>query len=272
MIVFAQHQSVLQKLGLSTLEEVRAFQGEVIKSHGNRRRDILRICTTDEAGAPLVLFLKRSWHPYKKDGLRTLLCHGQVWSISRQEWENSLSLQHAGLKTAPLVAFGEDCGRLWERFSFLITEAVASKETLQHFLKSCREPCRRRLVLDALAREVHRMHEAGLAMPDLYTRHVFVDATAEQPVLHLIDMARLDRRVRLSQSLRARDLAALNVTAPLCDVSPRERIRFLRVYGKRIDRKLVGRIATRMKHLLLRRKHADFQRPVGKNQLAEIAR
>jgi hypothetical protein len=126
-------------------------------------------------------------------------------------------------------------------------------------------------VLDALACNIRRMHEAGLAMPDLFTRHIFVDVTGDQPVFHLIDMARLDRQARLSRSLRARDLAALNITAPLRIVTPRERIRFLRTYGGQLDRKLIKGIAARMEHLLRRRKHADFQTPADAERCAQVA-
>lgn len=263
MVLLARHQSVLQRLGLSTLEQVRTFVGETIKAHGEGRRDILRIRTSDETGAPLVLYLKRTWRAYKKDGLRTLLRHGRVWSVSRQEWENSLSLQHAGLKTAPLVAYGQDCGWLCERFSFIITESVEGKGTLEQFLKECRDPMRRQLVLDALARNVRQMHEAGLAMPDLFTRHIFLELTGNQPVFYFIDLARLDRGRGVSWSRRVRDLAALNITAPVCCASARERLRFLRIYDGQIDRKLIHDISARMAHLLRRRKYAAFQGPAA---------
>lgn len=258
MIHLARHQSVLQRLGLAALDQVRVFQGETIKVHGEGRRDILRIQTHDETGAPLVLYLKRTWRAYTKDGLRTLLRHGRAHSVSWQEWENSLSLQRAGLKTAPLVAYGEDCGWFRERFSFLITESVEGKGTLEQFLHECHDLEHRRRVLDALARNIRRMHEAGLAMPDLFTRHIFLELTGDQPAFHFIDVARLDRRAGGSVSGRVRDLAALNVTAPLRHVSMRERLRFLRIYDGWIDRKLVAGISARMKHLLRRRKYAGF--------------
>jgi tRNA A-37 threonylcarbamoyl transferase component Bud32 len=258
MIHLARHQTILQRLRLATLDQVRVFQGETIKAHGKGRRDILRIQTYDETGAPLVLYLKRTWRAYTKDGLRTLLRHGRVHSISWQEWENSLSLHQAGLKTAPLVAYGEDCGWLRERFSFLITESVEGEGTLEQFLQECHHPEHRHRVLDALARSIRKMHEAGLAMPDLFTRHIFLDLPGDQPVFYFIDMARLDRRAGGSVSGRVRDLAALNVTAPLRHVSMRERLRFLRIYYGRIDRKLVAGISARMKRLLRRRKYAGF--------------
>ena len=257
VVVVAKHQTPLDKLGLSTLAGVKAFRGDLIKDHKGRR-DIFCIKTSTDDGRPLVLFLKRSWKPYKKDGIASVLRRGRVWSISRREWENSQLLAAAGLKTAGLVAYGEDCGPLWERFSFILTEAAAGAQTVEQFLRDCRDRGGRRRVFDALARHIRRMHDAGLATPDLFTRHLFVDDGAEPPQFCLIDMARLDRGQPLPARLRARDLAALNITAPLRFVTARERIRFLRVYAGRTDKPLAGRIRRRVQHLLQRRKFRRF--------------
>jgi heptose I phosphotransferase len=257
VVVIAKHQVMLDKLGLSTLAGVKAFRGDLVKDHKGRR-DIFRIKTSTDDGRPLVLFLKRSWKPYKKDGIASVLCRGKVWSISRREWENSKLLAAAKLKTAELVAYGEDCGPLWERFSFILTEAADGAQTVEQFLQECSDRARRRRVFDALARHIRRMHDAGLATPDLFTRHLFVDDRAEAPQFCLIDMARLDRGQPLPARLRVRDLAALNITAPLRLVSARERVRFLRVYAGRTDKSLAGRIRRRMEHLLQRRKFRWF--------------
>ena len=257
MVVIATHQSRLEELGLHTLERTKAFQGELVKNHRGRR-DIFRIKATADDGRPLVLFLKRNWNPYKKDGLESLLRRGSVWSLSRQEWENSRKLEAAGIRTAALVAYGEECGPLWEKFSYIITEAAAGAQTLDQFLSECHDAVRRRRVFDALAGQVRKLHEAGLATPDLFARHIFVDAEAEPPQFCLIDMARVDAARPLPARLRVRDLAALNITAPVRFVSARERLRFLRAYAGGVDRGLVKQIAGRVQHLLRRRKFRDF--------------
>ena len=229
MIEIAKHRAALEALGLTTLDGVKTYRGELVKDH-HGRRDIQRITGTN-------LFLKRNWHPYKKDGLRSLFRHGKVWSIARHEWENSLKLQRAGLHTAELVAYGEDCGPLWERFSFIITEAAPGKSLSESFAN-----------LDALAKEIRAMHDAGLFSPDLFARHIFVDGDR----FTLIDMARLDN------GPASRDLAALNITAPLRLVSAKQRLRFLKVYG---GRHLFRQIEKRVSYLLKkRRKFADFER------------
>jgi tRNA A-37 threonylcarbamoyl transferase component Bud32 len=248
VLVIEKHHEVLRRVGLNTMDGVRKFQGTLIKNHKGRR-DIQRIAT--EAG---VFFLKRNWKPYRKDGLKSLLTRGRAWSQSRVEWENSRALQRAGLDVADPIAFGEECGPFWERFSFIITGEARGKMTMEEFLHIEANAGTRRQVLASLAVTIRRMHESGLASPDLFTRHIFVEAA--KPAFCLIDMARLDRRSRISARTRARDLAALNVTAPLRHVSWRERLRFLAAYGG--DRHLLRRIEKRTRYLLHRRKFRDF--------------
>jgi tRNA A-37 threonylcarbamoyl transferase component Bud32 len=130
--------------------------------------------------------------------------------------------------------------------------------TMEEFLRIEANASIRRQVLASLAVIIRQMHEGGLAAPDLFTRHIFVEG-GSTPAFCLIDMARLDRRSRISARTQARDLAALNVTAPLRHVSWRERLRFLAAYGG--DRRLLRRIEKRTGYLLHRRKFRDFLQP-----------
>ena len=260
MFVIAKHHEVLRQLGLDTMEGVKNFNGQLIKNHKGQR-DIQRV-VEGAGGIPpanssqaLIFFLKRNWQPYKKDGLKSLFTRGEVWSQSRVEWENALALQRAGIGVAEPIAFGEECGLFWEKFSFILTASARGDVTLDEWLRTSRSRLERRTVLDALGCEIRKMHDAGLASPDLFTRHIFLER-GDAPKFCLIDMARLDRRKRLSPALRARDLAALHVTAPLRFVSTRERLRFLKVYGG--NRHLRGLLLSRSQHLLSRRKFADF--------------
>lgn len=260
MVVIEKHQSVLARLGLGTVEQFQNFQAEVLENVPGKR-DVLRIRTTDEHSRELILYLKRHWRTDRKDGLKSLLQHGRVWSVARLEWENAKALQRAGLHTAGLVAYVEVCGPFWEHFSCLLTQAAAGPQTLHQFLRECRDRSQRRRVFDALAREIRRMHGAGLSMPDLFTRHIFFDPAAPELVFSFIDMARLDRGRRLPAKRIAQALAALNVSAPLRFVSTKERVRFLRQYAGDQMRTLVRPIAERTKRLLGRKKYRDFLAP-----------
>lgn len=253
MLVIAKYEPLLACLKLSTLEQVKSFPRAATSERRPQRREITRL-TADENGHERVLFLKRNWISHKKDGIASLFRRGAVWSIARQEWENARALESAGLRMAGLVSYGEECGPLWERFSFIITEA-APGQTIDEFFRESRDRAIRRCVLIALAGFVKRMHEAGLATPDLFTRHIFLADANSEPKFCLIDMARLDRSRKPSARTRARDLAALNVTAAPAIVTTRERIFFLKAYAGNLDRELFGLIQRRMKRLLTRKKH-----------------
>ncbi len=256
--VVARHEKLLQKLGLTSFESVRTVQGTLLKNH-HGRRDVVRLGSRRTGGPPL--FLKRTLKPYWKDGLGSLLRRGRIWSAARQEWENAAALEEAGFRVAPLVAYGEELGLFREKFSFLITEQATGEQTVGDFLERCRDRTLRQRVLDALAIQVRRMHEAGFASPDLFTRHFFLDLGDGEPRFCLIDMGRLNRRRNISRRLRARDLAALNITAPPAYVAARERVRFLRIYGASRDKGLIRLIRARMKRLLIRRKYRWYFDP-----------
>lgn len=258
MIIAEKYKSLLEELDLTTLDKVKVLTGDFIKRH--RYRDILKF-TVPWNGTNVVFFLKRDWKGSKKAGLISLLKHGAVWSIAREEWDNYVALQNAKLGTADLVAYGEDCGPLWERFSFILTRAASGDQTVDQFFREEHLRAPRRCVLDALAREIRRMHDSGLAAPDLFTRHIFLDWQEGLPRFSFIDLARLDRKRRISLKRRARDLAALNITAPLRYVSAAERVRFLRVYSGKLDKRLFRLAEKRMQHIASRRKYSDFFTP-----------
>jgi hypothetical protein len=64
-VEIAKHREDLEQVGLSTIPGAKAFRGELVKNHRGRR-DILKISLPDSDGK--VLFLKRNWRSYKKDG------------------------------------------------------------------------------------------------------------------------------------------------------------------------------------------------------------
>ncbi|MHC1769436.1 MAG: lipopolysaccharide kinase InaA family protein [Verrucomicrobiia bacterium] len=250
---------VLQRLGLDSLAAIKGYHpASVVKDH-DHRRDVSRI-EDRSAGldAPLTLYLKRLWRVPKKDGLKSFFRFGRVRSAARQELLNCRALQAAGIPIAEVVATGEELGPFWERFSFIVT-AAARGQTVEDFLRLTRgkDNAFRRATLHQLALLVRRMHDLGFFPPDLFTRHIFVESPGPAARFCLIDIARLTVSPNAPDRLRARDLAALNVTAPLADVTHSERVRFLLAYDPN-GRRLIPRIRRRSLHLLKRRKFQPF--------------
>ena len=65
MFAIARHRELLDKLGLASLEQVKAYRGDLVKNHRGRR-DIFRINVPEAAGHAHVLYLKRILKPYRK--------------------------------------------------------------------------------------------------------------------------------------------------------------------------------------------------------------
>ena len=86
---------------------VKAWSGGLIKNQRDRR-DVSRIEVTDSDGVVRVFYLKRTWQPYRKDGLSSLFRHGRVVSSSRREWNNYMALRRVGIGTPDLIAYGEE--------------------------------------------------------------------------------------------------------------------------------------------------------------------
>jgi tRNA A-37 threonylcarbamoyl transferase component Bud32 len=254
-LVIARHHAALCSLGLDSLEGVRRFHGQAIDGHPGRR-DIHRILTTDDHGRPLALFMKRIHRAFPREAVRSLVSRGRIWSTARQEWEHALALERAGIHTAGLVAYGEQFGLLLERFSFIITEEAAG-QCMENFVRTCHDRFLRRRVFEELARLVRRLHDSGLAAPDLLLRHLFVSVAGPVPSFCLIDTNRLDRG-RITRRRRARDIAALHVSAPLAAVSLPERLRFLRAYAGSSHRPLFHLIARRARHQLRKKRFLSF--------------
>ncbi len=105
-------------------------------------------------------------------------------------------------------------------------------------------PAERRRAAAALGATVARMHAAGIFHRDLYLCHAVWDGAR----IGVLDVARADRRRFRHARWRAKDLAALALSAAGARAGRREAAAFLRAYfggGTRIDRALLRRVAAK---------------------------
>lgn len=231
-VVILEHESALRALGLHTLEGAHGCRGGVLVDDHRGNRDVLRFDILDDQGRPIVLYLKRMWKANLKDGLKSLLRRGRVWSKARTEFENYLAAGARGIRTARPVACGERCSWLSECFSYIVTEAAPGLP-LDEWLATHRTAPARAEMLAAVGRFVRSMHDAGIAFPDLFARHIFIDSAQAEPEawrFSLIDVTRMEFGAFIRTSRRVRDLAMLSLSVPLREVSMRERLACLRGY------------------------------------------
>lgn len=250
----AAHHEALQQAGLTSIEAFRNAGGEFIKNHQGQR-DIIRLRLANAHGGPIILYLKRNLVPIRKHAWQALLRHGRFISSSEHEWNNLQRLQAAGVSTCRPVAVGAEFGAGGETFSFIATEAAAGieLETLAQNENDYRARCR---ISAAVASTLRRVHDAGIGLPTVFGRHLFIAGdprAGDELVVTLIDLDRIKRPLMMSRR-KARDLGQLHLSVPRSAATVSERLRFLRAYAGRIDRAQLERIE-RMSGYLLRKKH-----------------
>jgi tRNA A-37 threonylcarbamoyl transferase component Bud32 len=254
------YRSLLERHQLDTIERVLARgDGNQVVCH--ERRDVRRVELSD-AGAAIVVFIKREWHTYWKDRIRGLVT-GRGWGTkSRRELHVLQALRRAGVGCAEPVAMGER-GRLRPQ-GFLMLRAIAGAVPLAEYLRgqSPRGVRARRAFARQLGHEIARLHAAGVDHPDLFSKHILVrpghDAQTP-PEVFFIDLQRSSIRVRVPLRWRLRDLAALDATLPRTLASKTDRWAALAAYlaasGLSSRRRQAARqIARRAAHLASRRK------------------
>lgn len=146
------------------------------------------------------------------------------------EWKMLWDARERGVRVPEPVAAGARRGLLFPRSDFLITEALPGRsvfDVLDDAVLTTREE---NCVAIAVGRAVAGLHAAGIAFPDLFAKHVFLEQTGNGDWnVGFLDLTSACVRPKVSRAERARDLGALVSSLPF-RVSPRRLARFLRSY------------------------------------------
>jgi len=179
------------------------------------------------------------------------LCRG-IWPDlgSLREWENLLAVEGAGIPVPRGVATGRKRIMGTEIVSFTLTEEIPRADPLDAVVRERfrerRSPAEReewRSLLQKTAGLARKLHLLGMNHRDFYLNHLFLD---DRGVLYLLDLQRLQRRERVPERYRVKDLAQLNYSALGCrNISRSDRLRFLLAYLGRDDLDGSGRVLAR---------------------------
>jgi tRNA A-37 threonylcarbamoyl transferase component Bud32 len=204
-------------LGLRDAEDFLQVPSVVISGHPDR--NVARI-TLDSISA----LIKREHCVRWRDRFASWFAGYGFSSKSTREARTLAALQEAGIGCPEWMAFGEDDrGR-----AFLIVKALTGSTELRERLRKMRSPDERRRLASHVGAALALMHAAGFDHPDLYSKHVFVNADGRD--CHFLDWQR-SRRGSVSHNRRVRDLATLNATLAEEFVSARERLACLFAYA-----------------------------------------
>jgi heptose I phosphotransferase len=215
------YRSLLRELGLTEADDFLALEGTVVSGHPGR--DVSRLVLGRGPDA-LTVYLKRESRVPWTVRLESFFAGFGLASRSLREARTLQSLQRERLAAPEWLAAGED-GR---GGAFLLVREVTSAIDLREFLRTEADPARRRRVARTMGRELARLHDAGFTHPDLYSKHVLVDAFSER--VCFLDWQRSRRVRRPGWVERRRDLAALHATVAEELAGPRERLVCLHAY------------------------------------------
>jgi heptose I phosphotransferase len=208
----------LEAAGLTTFEAVMNLQGgepyRVVPG-----RSTVRVELPDPKGGPSAVYVKRYTYAPCCAGLRRLLRLDPPRSFADRELRSMYRGIDAGISAMRWVAVGEERpgGGAAQR-SCLVTEEISGGVQADEYCEAAfgadrsREAlARKRRLIRAMAQLARRFHGAGLVHRDFYLCHILVrPVQGAEPALHLIDLARVERRPEgVPERWVVKDLAAL---------------------------------------------------------------
>ena len=226
-----KYVELLRQNHLDSFANVVGFSGGTVLKR-LKLRSLVRF-PLSHGGAETEFFLKRHQPVPLWEKLKNWLRLSRPVSPGRQEWENIQALENLGIRSLPVVAFGEE---KQAGASFLLSERITDAELAHLFVgerfASAATPellAARRLFIRRLAELSRRFHQAGYDHRDFYLSHFFVKEAAGDFQLRLIDLQRVGRRSHFRRRRLVKDLAALNYSAPDC-ITARDKLRFYKCY------------------------------------------
>jgi tRNA A-37 threonylcarbamoyl transferase component Bud32 len=201
-------EDTFKKAGICGFEDFFHIAGVVINS--NRKRNVVAF-SLEIDGVSRDFFMKRFIKPHYKDMFFTLRNFGRICSQGEYEYLCANELLKNEIDTYRPVCYGEEKRFGLETRSFFITEKIDGV-CLTDFVSEKWEQMERgekENLLEQMGKEVRKIHDASLSLPDLYVWHVFLTAVGDKYEFAFIDLHRMKRNIR-SMDEQARNLGAMD--------------------------------------------------------------
>jgi len=263
------YRAFLERHGLATVAHYLALPGPIFCGHPDRNVARTRVGTGPDA---LPAFLKREHSVLWRTRLANAWAGFGFVSRSVREARLLQALHRAGVTAPEWLAAGEDDrGR-----AFLLIRELEDMRELRPYLRAAASAERRRLARTLGAALAH-LHEAGFQQPDLYAKHLLVDADGGR--IAIVDWQRGRRYDFVDWPQRYRDLAALHASLADDLATPRDRLACVRAYLRvaapcRLPRRFRGdaiRAILRRARRLTRHRHVrELRQTAGDTELPSV--
>lgn len=238
--LFLRKDLALAWAGADPFERVAGLDGEVYRNVANRRT--LRF----ELGGR-GYFAKIHGAVGWREIFKNLLTLRLPVIGARNEYRACRHLERCGVAAPTVAAFGERGWNPARRRSFVVCDELEGRESLEDLTadwdRQAPGPAEKRRLVEAAARFVRTLHEAGVVHRDLYICHLLADrrAYAEgRVVLAVLDLHRAQIHRRIPRRWLRRDLAAILFSVLDLPLTRRDWLRFLRAYRGRTLRDVLA--------------------------------
>ncbi|MBN2331869.1 MAG: lipopolysaccharide core heptose(I) kinase RfaP [Deltaproteobacteria bacterium] len=137
---------------------------------------------------------------------------------AKNEWQGILALEHLGVPTMRLAAYGQQGVNPATRKSFVVTDALEQTEDLESWLPTLTSAQEDVLLKWAVIRTVagisRTLHSNGINHRDYYLCHLRIDLAAlaqqqNKPRIYVMDLHRLEVRPATPERWLVKDIAGL---------------------------------------------------------------
>lgn len=178
----------------------------------------------------------------------------------RARTQSQLLIEH-GFRSPSILCWGH-----YRKQEFMITEGIAGLGFAKYIYTHWQRPLSKadlrlkRRIIDALAREIGRLHKTGIAHGDLRLDNILFEISDGKPVFYLIDNERNRKYRKIPRRLVKKNLVQVNMVLPGV-VTNTDRLRFFQTYNK-----VYGRFTTNGQRTIGRRvSKKTLQRLRGKS-------
>lgn len=192
----------------------------------------------------LSVYLKRHFKLSRLTGLLATLFPGRAWSPGLQEWQRIRWAQEQGFSVPRPVAAGQFVGPWGRLQGFLAVEELHGMLPLHEAIPRAFRTLDTRTftrwkrgLIGELARLARELHSRKVFHKDLYFCHFYIPESftrtmpgAWQNNVWMIDLHRLARHRILGTWWQVKDLAQLLFSSDVEGVTPRDRVRFWKLY------------------------------------------